>query len=40
MEERGAAIFDVDGTLIGCSSERTFFLRLARSSGLGAPSLR
>ena len=31
MEERGAAIFDVDGTLIGCSSERTFFVRLARA---------
>ncbi len=32
---RGAAIFDVDGTLIGCSSERTFFLRLARDGVLG-----
>ncbi len=30
-----AISFDVDGTLIGCSSERTFFLRLLREGVLG-----
>lgn len=35
MGKQGAGIFDVDGTLIGCSSERTFFVRLVREGLVG-----